>query len=303
EANAATVATLCRRLDGVPLALKLAAARVALLGLDGLAARLGDRLKLLAQASRDAPSRQQTLQAALDWSHGLLGPVEQTVFRRLAVFAGSFALEPAVAVAGAGTLDEWRVLDALGELVDRSLLTVDGAGASRYRLLETARDYARLRLDAAGERDLAQQHHADAMAAHMDAAYEAYWITPDRRWLDEYAPDLDNVRSALDWGTAHAPELAVRIAGAGSMLFLLLGRAHEMRGHMQALEHVARGGSSPAASRFWLERSRLHWGVSSVLMRDFALEAADRSRAEGDARGLSMALRCGVRSAALAAAG
>jgi predicted ATPase/DNA-binding winged helix-turn-helix (wHTH) protein len=293
--NVDQVVTLCRRLDGVALALKLAAARLPLLGLDGLVARLDERLTLLARRSEDTPARQQTLQAALDWSHGLLGPVEQAVFRRLGVFAGGFALETAVQVAGEG-FEEWQVMDALGELVDRSFVVLASPTAARYRLPESAREHALVQLERAGEQVALQRCHAQAIADRLDTAYERCWRQSDRAWLDEYGPDLDNLRVALDWATSHDSVLAVRLAGAAGLLMLLLGLAPEARRRMALLAPSAETARDRMAARYWLERSRLHWGVSSARMHEFAMHAATLCRAAGDRRGLAMALRAAIGS-------
>ena len=302
DANLAQVIELCRRLDGIPLAIRLAAARIPLLGLHGVIARLTDRLQLLRGGAKDAPARQQTLHAALDWSHGLLEPSEQTVFRRLGVFAGGFTLELASAVASDQTLDEWAVIDALGALVDRSLVAIDGADTPRYRLLESARDYAKLKLDAAAESATVQQRHALALAAAFDRAYEDYWSTPDRVWLASWAPEIDNVRAALAWSMQHDAATAVRLMGAASPLFLQLGLSPEARRRGLGLEALAQQQPPGAATaRYWLERGRLNWGISSTLMRDLAQRAADIYRTTGEARGLYLALRCAVGSGALQA--
>jgi predicted ATPase/class 3 adenylate cyclase len=166
DANVDAVVELCRRLDGVALAIKLAAARLPLLGLAGLLARLSERFRLLAGGSRDAPSRQQTLRAALDWSHGLLSPHEQAVFRRLGVFAGHFDLELAAHAVADDGQDPWAAVDTIAALVDRSLVVVEPGEVRRCRLLESAREYALLQLDAAGERSAAHARVADAMLAH-----------------------------------------------------------------------------------------------------------------------------------------
>jgi predicted ATPase/DNA-binding winged helix-turn-helix (wHTH) protein len=144
DENVGSVIELCRHLDGLALAIKLAAVRLPLFGLRGLEQRLGDRLKLLADASRSAPTRQQTLRAALDWSYGLLSAEEQRTFRQLGVFAGAcgFSLDLAGAVAGEAGQDEWAVIEHVSTLLDHSLLVDDGADPPRYRLLESARDYA-----------------------------------------------------------------------------------------------------------------------------------------------------------------
>ena len=166
DANVDTVIELCRRLDGVALAIKLAAARLPLLGLAGVLARLGERFRLLAGGSRDAPSRQQTLRAALDWSYGLLPAHEQAVFRRLGVFVGSFDPELAAHAVAEDGQDHWLAVDTLAALVDRSLVVVEAADAGRCRLLDSAREYALMQLDARGERAAAHARVADAMLAH-----------------------------------------------------------------------------------------------------------------------------------------
>lgn len=152
-----TLIDICRRLDGIPLAIELAAARVPLLGLAGLLAQLSERFKLLRGTRRDLPTRQQTLSAVFDWSHHLLSSVEQIVFRRLGVFSGTFTLDQAREVVAEGSLDEWTVLDAIASLVDRSLVQVVPGDVPRYRLLETTHAYALLKLLHAGEHDTVQR--------------------------------------------------------------------------------------------------------------------------------------------------
>ncbi len=148
EQNVACVVSICRRLDGLPLAIKLAAARVSLLGLRGLESRLSNRLALIGGGHRNAPTRQTTLRAALDWSYSLLSPDEKTVLHRLAVFVGTFDLEFAVAVVQDASLDKDRVVDFLACLVDRSFVVASDSEPIRYRLLESTRDYASQRLAA-----------------------------------------------------------------------------------------------------------------------------------------------------------
>lgn len=291
------VAELCERVDGLALAIKLAAARVPLLGLPGVLQRLDERFRLLAGHSTGVPDRHQTLMASLDWSHGLLSPPEQALFRRVAVFAGGFPLS-LVTILGEGPspegrLDEWQVLDTLGALVDRSLVSVDGDEAPRYRLLDSMRDYAGLKLQASGEQPVLQAHHARAVADLMDGAYEAYWLSSDAAWLGRFGCDIDNVRVALDWAQHHDPHLAVRLQGAAGPLFLLLGLAPEGRLRGRQVEALAEGlGEDLAATRYWLEHSRLHWGVDNAVMLACAQRAAQASRSANDARGVYLALRC-----------
>lgn len=291
------VAQLCRRLDGLPLAIKLAAARVPLLGLSGVLRRLDERFQLLAREQVGVPDRHQTLQAALDWSHALLEPSEQAMFRRMAVFSGSFplALVPILGQAGPGSeaLDEWRVLDTLGALADRSLVVVEGGEQPRYRLLDSVREYAQLKLEASGEQARLQRHHAQAVADLLDVAYDTYWSSSDADWLSRHAADIDNVRLALDWATAHEPALGVRILGAAGPLFLLLGLAPEARRRGEPLVAAASGlGAAPEATRYWLESSRLHWGVDNARMLAWSQRAIDGARLVRDARGVFLGLRC-----------
>lgn len=286
---------LCNKLDGVALAIKLAAARVPLLGLQGVEERLSERFKLLhhGHGAASTPTRQQTLLAALDWSHEMLSPPERAVFRRLAVLAGGFTLDLAKALAHDQDLDEWAVIDVLGSLVDRSLIMADAGETPRYRLLDSMRDYAGLKLVESGELPDIRQRHAQAMVALMDAAYEDYWAQSDAMWLSHYGPEIDNVRMALDWAVHHDQNLAVRLLGASSPLFMLLGLAPECRQRGQGLEQLATSPQPGAdVARFWLERSRLYWGVGNTLMHDFALRASALYRAAADRRGLYLALRC-----------
>ncbi|MDQ3189134.1 MAG: helix-turn-helix transcriptional regulator, partial [Pseudomonadota bacterium] len=160
-----TMADICRRLDGLPLAIELAAARVRLLGVDGVRARLDERFSILTGGTRSVLRRHQTLRATLEWSHQLLSAEERAVFRRLGVFVGGFSLELAQAVAADEHLDQWAVLDLLGHLVDKSLVVADGGAEPRYRLLETTRAFALEQLAGAGETVHLLRRHAEALLA------------------------------------------------------------------------------------------------------------------------------------------
>lgn len=296
--NVALVVELCRRLDGMTLAIKLAAARSPLFGLQGLVSGLDDRLRLLSMGLRGVPERHQTLVAALAWSHSLLDERAQRVFRRLAVFAGGFTLEMVVAVGGTEGEDRWHVIEAFGELVERSLVESDGTSHPRYHLLETVRAYARLKLDEAAEQEQVQARHALHLADWMDDAYETYWSSADQPWLDTHAAELDNVRVALDWSLPRQPALALRLASAASLVFLMIGQAPEARRRLEALEAAA-AEPGPYVSRYWLERSRLLYRISCEHGRDFALRAARLYEAAADRRGRFLALRCAVGHGAL----
>jgi predicted ATPase/DNA-binding SARP family transcriptional activator len=213
EQNAAAVAEICLRLDGMPLALELAAARVASLSPAQIAERLGDSLAVLTAGSRAALDRQQTLRGTLSWSHDLLTNDERTQFRRLAVFAGTFALEGAEAVTADASLEPREVADLLSRLVDKSLVVAeDMAGGYRYRLLEPMRQYAFERLREAGEAaDLESRHYdhylALAMAADPECAPPGVTVRPER-----LAVEHDNLRAALAWALRRDPQKALRLA-------------------------------------------------------------------------------------------
>jgi predicted ATPase len=202
ERNAADVARICIRLDGLPLALELAAGRLGALGAGVVAERLDDRFRVLRAGSRTAPTRQQTLEATLQWSHDLLEADEQLLFRRLAVFAGGFDLEAVEAVCAGGGLDRDDVVDVLARLVEKSLVARDGQ--RRYRLLETVRLYARQRLEEAGE--------GEALAdRHSRWALELAEREDDRPELD---PEEANFLAALDTLRGRSPLEALRLCVA-----------------------------------------------------------------------------------------
>lgn len=198
--NAAAVADICNRLDGIPLAIELAATRMRALSLEQLASRLDERLRLLTRGNRAALPRQQTLRALIDWSHDLLSEQEQTMFRRISVFAGGWTAEAASNACGDDCMDAWDVLDVLSSLVEKSLVVAEPSGGElRYRLLESTRQYASERLDLAGERDALRERHAQYMTRFMREARNALKETPVEEWLRPLRPELDNLRLALDW--------------------------------------------------------------------------------------------------------
>ncbi len=226
--NAATVAEICRRLDGVPLAIELAAARVRALSLAEILESLHDRFRLLTGGSRTAVRRQQTLRASVDWSHALLTQPEQVLFRRLAVFLGGFDLNAAQAVAGGGDVQRFQVLDQLTLLVDKSLVVTDESGGrTRYRLLETVRQYALEKLGESGEADAVRARHRDyytALAALLDGPADGDY----ERRLEQAEIDIDNLRAAFEWSReASDTELALSLASSLRPLWLARGRLRE----------------------------------------------------------------------------
>ncbi len=235
DAMAPAAIELCRQLDGLPLAIELAAARAPMLGVQRLVQSMADRLQVLTRGgNRLAPARQQTLRAALEWSHGLLEERERKVFRRLAVFAGSASLALIQQVvadeAGVGELDEWAVLDALALLVERSLvmaLIADDAVEPRYRLLDSPRLFAQALLHEAGERDALRQRHAQAVAGLFDDASTRYFcggMAADA-WRQALVADLDNAREALAWARA-ADDATMQVQIATTLMRVLTGSAH-----------------------------------------------------------------------------
>ena len=223
DENLPLVIEVCRQLDGLPLAIELAAARVATLGLRPVRDKLHARFKLLTGGSRSTLRRHQTLRAALEWSHNLLGDDERAVFWRLGVFAGGCTVRTAQAVAADGTLDEWAVLDHLSALIEKSLVVADAGAAPRYRLLESARAFALEQLATAGETAATLKRHALAMAQWLQQV-DAANMDGELR-TDQYAalvlPELDNLRAAYAWATGEAGDVAVAIglaAHAGSLI-------------------------------------------------------------------------------------
>jgi len=291
--NVDRVIRLCRQLDGLPLALKLAAARLPLLGLDGFESRLDDRFRLLVGDSPSAPSRQKTLMATMEWSHALLSASEQIVFRKLAVCVGGFSLDLAIAISRDDAIDEWAVVDCLEGLVDRSLVVADGGDRPRYRLLESTRLYALKQLEGAGELAAMQLRHAAAMDTLLEGASESMWSSPDMIWIAGYGPELGNVRAAMDWCARHDPSLGLSLTGSAAGLFLLLGLLHEFGQRSAALEmHLIDAIDPRVAARFWVARSLCLWTVDHRAMLDCALRAERLYRSLNDLRGVGMALYC-----------
>ena len=226
--NVSVVAEICRRLDGIPLAIELAAARVRALSLAEILDSLHDRFRLLTGGARTAVRRQQTLRASVDWSHALLTDTERILFRRLAAFLGGFDLEAAQAVAGADGLAPYQVLDQVTLLVDKSLVVAENSrGRTRYRLLETVRQYALEKLAESSEADTVRSRHRDfytALAALLDAP-------PDRDYeqrIEQAETEIDNLRAAFGWSRENSDvELALSLASSLQPLWSTRGRVRE----------------------------------------------------------------------------
>jgi len=252
RANTSLVAEICRRLDGIPLALELAAARVPALGLDALLERLDDRFRLLRLAGRPLDSRHGALHAAFDWSYGLLAPSEQRVFNRLGTFAGSFSLKAAARCAADETVDVSEAMDLIGRLVDRSLVSALAVDPPRYTLLETARYYALERLAAEGELEAARRRMAATMLDLLDAAYQEYWSLDEAIWLHRYEPELDNARAAMKWAAHHDCELGVALFGSAWPLLVETDLCAEGRArYRQVLTLLSDALPRARIGRFW----------------------------------------------------
>ncbi len=238
ERESPAVAELVARLEGIPLALELAAARVRVLSVADINKRLGERYKLLTGGSRVLQERQQTLRALVDWSHELLRPEEQTLLRRLAVFAGGFDLEAAEQVCGAEPLDALDVLDLLGSLVEKSLVMVQERedGSTRYRMLETLRDYAHEKLVASGEADATAARHCEHFFVVAKQVRDGLEGAEQAQWVERAETELDNLRGAMRTARSGVADvfIAAKLPMALQNFWLLRGYAAEGRAAVRA---------------------------------------------------------------------
>jgi predicted ATPase len=290
--TAPIVTDICRRLDGIPLAIELAAARVKVLSVPHLAERLNERFKLLTGGSRTALPRQQTLHALLDWSYDLLTEQEQRLFARLGIFAGGFSLDAATSVCGGDGLDELDILDLVGSLTDKSLVVADTSGEhERYRLLESTAAYALEKLGAAGEREALARRHAEYFRDQALAADERWGTGSTFAWLADAELELDNDRTALTWALTQGNDavLGGAIAGALSALWFDAGLGVEGRYWISlALERVSEHEHPHIAARLRLALTTLSSGRRSY---DTSERAMQLYASAGDARGSARAQR------------
>jgi predicted ATPase/DNA-binding SARP family transcriptional activator len=253
------VVAICRRLDGIPLAIELAAARVRVLPPEQLSQRLGDAFRVLTGGGRTAVPRHRTLRATMDWSHDLLRDGSKVLFRRQAVFRGGFTLDAAEAVCAGDEISADDVLDLVARLVERSLLTVhEHGGSARYHALETVRQYALERLAESGEEEQVRRRHArHVLRAVEDAA--AHGNKPSRRAaFDPLFLEMDNIREALAWTREHDPPAHVRLAGQLGWFWFSVGHWTEARRWMEGALAL------PAAADAGVDRARLLFAVASV---------------------------------------
>lgn len=291
DAVRATVAQICERLDGIPLAIELAAARVRSLGVADILRRLNERFRLLTSTVRGAQPRQQTLAAAIAWSHDLLSDEERTLFRLLSVFRGTFSFEAAAALQPDGA-DEYAALDLITSLVDKSLVVAHVAAVTRYRLLETIREFARDRCEEAGESAAAASAHAAYFARAGERAYEEFDTRLPPDWLERLTPDVENFRAALHWTLVGGGDrlAGARLAADCGPLFLRLVLMSE---GVQWCERARAVEGLPAqtAARIEYVASMLHNNLAENREAiECAQRAVERYRETDDERGLTRAL-------------
>jgi predicted ATPase/DNA-binding NarL/FixJ family response regulator len=234
--NADAVAQICARLDGIPLAIELAAARVRLIPVDQILGRLNDRFRLLTGGNRTALPRQQTLRASMEWSYDLLTDTEQVMLRRLSIFIGSFALDAVERVCSGDGLKAVAALDVLGRLADKSVLIAEkgDAGLARFRLLETLRQYGHERLVEAGEVESIERSHCDYYFALSEAADAGMHSAGQAAWLERLDEEHDNLGRALSWCVEHDQQRALLLAAALSDFWLERGYLSEGRSWLEA---------------------------------------------------------------------
>ncbi|MGQ0549041.1 MAG: ATP-binding protein [Armatimonadota bacterium] len=267
--NARAVAQVCSRLDGIPLAIELAAARVKLMSVEQTAARLGDRFRLLGRGSRTAPPRHQTLRAAMDWSYELLAEQERTLLRRLAVFAGGWTLEAAEAIYSEEGRDGegYEVLDLLSQLVDKSLVMGEEQDAEfRYRMLETVRQYGLDKLVESGEAEPVRGRHRDWCLRLAEQAEPELQGRKHKVWLGRLEREHDNLRAALEWSLERGDaDIGLRLAGALWWLWFVHGHWREGR---QWLER-ALSSSSAASVAGTGARAKAIYGAAALAWRQW----------------------------------
>ncbi|MBC8076055.1 MAG: tetratricopeptide repeat protein, partial [Chloroflexales bacterium] len=294
--NAPAVLQLCRRLDSIPLALELAAARVRHMDVETIAARLDDRFSLLKAGSHAAP-RQQTLRAAIDWSYALLTEPERACFRQLAVFAGGFTLASAEAVVDApnsSTRAEASVMDLLAQLIDKSLVVAEQrADGMRYRLLETMRAYALDTLAASGEEDAQRDRHAAHFLALAELAEPQLFGADQIAWLDRLTMEHANLRAALDW-TANRGDVAAALRLVTALWSFWYTRGHYEEGRRRTLETLALPGAqapTPTRARALNAAGALLWASDdAAAARPLLEEALTIGRAYADEWNIGWAL-------------
>jgi predicted ATPase/DNA-binding SARP family transcriptional activator/DNA-binding CsgD family transcriptional regulator len=290
--NASLVADICRKLDGIPLAIELAAARVSTVSIEQIAARLSDALHLLTDGSLLAPARHQTLRSALAWSHELLSDAEQRLFRRLAVFAGGWTLEAAEAISSENDTESSDAIELLASLVDRSLVILDVDRPDlRYRMLEPVRQYAMERLRDADEISPVRNRHALFVLDFVTSGEPGLRGSSQGEWINRFEAEHDNLRAALHWSIETNPDIALRIAASTGRFWYIRSYGVEGRSMLEATLNAA-----PHAEPLIRARVLSHAGILADEAGDHALAAQHLEAAlaifrdSGDERGMATAL-------------
>ncbi len=276
DANAATVGSICRRLDGIPLAIELAVPRLKLLSVDELARGLDERFQILTGGSRTALPRQQTLHALIDWSYGLLADAEKILLARLSVFLGGSTLTSITAVVADDQIPRRQVSDLLLSLVEKSLVHADPTGGeTRYHLLESTRYYA---LEKLGHASPMHQRHAEHFAVSLAQATAAWETTPTQQWIARHEADIDNLRGALEWafGADGDVALGLKLVGHSHVLWAELGLMLEHR--RWVLAALGKFGKSTPAE---VTARLLSWQAGDVRELDDPADYEEAMRAAG----------------------
>lgn len=291
--NVPAAAAICRQLDGLPLAIELAAARVRILSPQEIVSRLSSSLSLLTSRTENLPARQQTLRGTIDWSYGLLSPEEQLIFTRLAVFAGGFTLAAAEAVCTVDGDLTMGILDGVASLVDKSLVQAqqDVGGGPRFTMLETIHEYADERLAASGETAVLKQQHATNFLRLAQEADPQMYGTERDVWMDRLDREEANLRAALAWSTADkdGTEIGLRLAGALGFYWFLHDAVPEGRAWLEGLlEQTDAGDWSAVRGRALLSAGWLAWDEGDyVAASPRAEESLAIARAGSDKRELA----------------
>jgi predicted ATPase/class 3 adenylate cyclase len=293
DGNAPAVARICRELDGIPLAIEFAAARVRMLSVEQIASQLGDRLRLLTDGPRGADPRQRTLRGSVDWSYDLLCDQERLLFRRLAVFAGGWSLDAARTVCGGNGVEDGAILDLLASLIDKSLVLAEERGpVVRYRTLETVRQYAAELCEDSGEAPRLRERHLEFFLSLAERAEAELEIPRNLEWLEVLEPEAANLRAAIDRGIATDPQRALRIS-------VLLTAWWEVSGRFSAAEDalgraLAAADPSPSQLRaraLWARGHFARYLQADTVANELFEQALDLAESTGDETTQARALR------------
>jgi predicted ATPase len=294
EHQVGAVVDICRQLDGSPLAIELAAARLHLLGVDGLRTKLARRLDVLTSGFADALPKHRTLRAALEWSHALLNPSEQQAFDRLGVFVGSFSLDAALQVLGGGAQHDLATLGLMDSLVCKSLVVVERGARTRYRLHESNRLFALEQLSASGGLETARRRHALATQAVIEAIDRHVWVSTGPSLQAEFEPELGNLRVALSWalGASGDSIIAIGLATAALWLWDSLGLAAEGIAYLVSLRtRLSDETPRKLQAAYWRALILQHHGIGPAPhWLEAARKAVDLTRETADASVLYEAL-------------